>query len=101
MRLGSWRPSTIRYTPSAIACGGRGIRTEETQYTRVSETLRANRVDLEVSGADPVWQSEQLSGAMPTLVGKGSQEESRHAARVLRFLSTKDSTRALAKLFWG
>jgi hypothetical protein len=34
---------------------------------------------------------------MPTLAGKGSQEESRHAARVLRFLSTKDSTRALAK----
>jgi hypothetical protein len=30
---------------------------EETQYTRVSETLRSNRVDIEVSAADPVCRA--------------------------------------------
>jgi hypothetical protein len=76
-------------------------RDEERPYQRVSEKLRSNTIDIEVAQADPAWQGEQLRSAVQTLSGEASQEESRHAARVLRFLNTEESTRELAKFFWG
>ncbi|MGO9130659.1 MAG: hypothetical protein ACLQIS_13125 [Bryobacteraceae bacterium] len=74
---------------------------EETPYGRVSEVLRSNAVELQVNSPDPGWQDEQFRSAMQTLAGAPSPEDARRAARVLRFLNTPDSTRQLARLFWG
>ena len=74
---------------------------EQTPYHRVPEVIRSNTVEIEVNPPDPGWQSEQLRSATQTLSGPSSPEDSRHAARRLRFLNTKDSTKQLAKLFWG
>jgi HEAT repeat protein len=74
---------------------------EDTTSANVTETLRSNAIEIEVTAADPAWQAEQLRTAIQTLAGNASQEEARHAARVLRFLNTQDSAREMAKLFWG
>jgi hypothetical protein len=77
---------------------------EQTPYGRVSETVRSNTVDLQVNPPDPSWQAEQLRSAVQTLAGAPSAEPgdaARRAARRLRFLNTQDSTRQLARLFWG
>ena len=74
---------------------------EDTASPNVTETLRSNAVEIEVTAADPAWQAEQLQTAIQTLTGTPAPEEGRHAARVLRFLNTEDSAREMAKLFWG
>lgn len=65
------------------------------------EVLRSNVLEFDVKPADPAWQDEQLRSAIKTLAGAPSAEEARRAVRKLRFLNTPDSTRQLAKLFWG
>ena len=74
---------------------------EDTPYGRISGTVRSNTIEIVVNPPDPAWQSEQLWGALQTLGGKPSAEEAKRAARVLRFLNTQESTRQLARLFWG
>jgi hypothetical protein len=74
---------------------------EQTPYGQISETLRSNSVEFEVRPASPQWRSEQLRNATQTLAGQSPGDDMRQAARRLRFLNTKDSTRQLAKLFWG
>jgi hypothetical protein len=72
---------------------------EKTPYGRVSETVRSNTVEFEVKQPNSEWQSDQLRSSTQTLAGPASPEEARRAARRLRFLNTKDSTRQLAKMF--
>ncbi len=75
---------------------------EQTSYGRVSEVVRSNAIEIVVNPANPGWQSGQLAFAVRTLADPSSPEELlQRAARTLRFLSTQDSTRQLAKLFWG
>ena len=74
---------------------------EPTAYGRVSEVIRSTAVELEVRPAAFAWQSEQLRSATQTLAATSSPEDSRRAARILRFLNTQDSTGRLSKLFWG
>jgi len=74
---------------------------EQTPYGRVSEVVRSNAIEIDVSQPDPAWQDQQLRSAVQTLANPSSPEEARHAARRLRFLNTKDSTRELARLFEG
>ncbi|HXI42725.1 MAG TPA: hypothetical protein VNH83_22275, partial [Bryobacteraceae bacterium] len=58
-------------------------------------------MEFDVRPPDRGWQSDQLRSATQTLVSPSSPEDARHAGRRLRFLNTKDSTRQLARLFWG
>lgn len=74
---------------------------EQTIYGRIAEVVRSNTVDFEVQSASSKWRSEQLQSAMRRLAGPSSPEDARRAARILRFLNTKESTKQLAKLFWG
>ena len=69
--------------------------------TRVSERVVSNAIEIEVSQPDPEWQQRELRSALSVLTGSGTEEEKTHAARVLRFLNTEDSTRELARQFWG
>jgi hypothetical protein len=73
---------------------------EQTPYARVSEVVRSNAIEIDVSPPDPTWQGEQLRSAVQALAGATSPEDARRAARRLRFLNTRDSTRQLARL-WG
>jgi hypothetical protein len=102
--LNEWRsPRPGRYRVFAIS--NRVWRApdpnEQTIYGHIAETVRSNTVDFEVRSASAEWQSEQIRSATQTLAGPSSPELTRRAARRLRFLNTKDSTRQLAKLFWG
>jgi hypothetical protein len=72
---------------------------EKTPWGRASIVLRSNTVEFDVAPASPAWQAQQLSDALRLLDGTASNDEQRHAARVLRFLATEDSTRALAREF--
>jgi hypothetical protein len=74
---------------------------EQTIYGHIAETVRSNAVEFIVRPATAKWQREQLQNATETLLGQTSPDDARRAARGLRFLNTKDSTRQLAKLFWG
>jgi hypothetical protein len=74
---------------------------ENTPYGSVSVVLRSNSVEFEVKPPNPTWQSSQVRAAIRTLDGAPSPDDARHAARVLRFLSTEESTRQLARLFSG
>lgn len=62
-------------------------------------TIRSNSVELEVKPASPQWLSQQLQSALQSLKLPSSDEDERQAARRLRFLNTKDSTRELARVF--
>lgn len=62
--------------------------------------LRSNTVDFQVIPADSQWQSEQLIAALKGL-DSSSDDEVRHAARVLRFLGTEEAVRETARRFWG
>jgi hypothetical protein len=72
---------------------------DQNQY-RATELLRSNAVEFDVRTADPEWQAAQLAEAAKGLTG-GTPDDSRHFARVLRFLNSRESTRFLAKLYWG
>ena len=62
--------------------------------------LRSNTVEFEVQPADPDWQAAQLAGATRDLDSPyASDEEKKHAARVLRFLGSEASTRELTRRY--
>jgi hypothetical protein len=65
------------------------------------EGVRSNTLELEVKPASAQWQSEQLQSALRSLKGPSPTEELQHAARRLRFLNTRGSTKELAHLFVG
>jgi hypothetical protein len=73
----------------------------QTSYGRVTEPVRSNTLDFDVDPPDANWQNEELRGALQTLAAAASPEDARLAARRLRFLNAQDSTKELAKLFWG
>src|SRR5262249_4713508 len=73
----------------------------QTPYSRIEEIVRSNTVDFEVRPATPKWQGEQIRKATQTLTRPQSQDDAHRAARILRFLSTRDSARQLAKVFSG
>lgn len=74
---------------------------EQTPNTRVPEVLRSNTVELDVTAADPAWQSEQVQNAVQALASATPLQDRHHPARILRFLNTQDSTRQLARFYWG
>ncbi len=73
---------------------------EKTRWGRIGVVVRSNVVEFDVVPASPAWQSDQLQTALKSLASPSS-EDARHGARILRFLNTEDSTRALARQFWG
>ena len=72
---------------------------EKTQWGRIDVPVRSNVLEFDVQPAAPAWQAEQLQSAIRGL-GSSSRDEAKHAARVLRFLNTEGSTKALAQHFW-
>jgi hypothetical protein len=74
---------------------------EKTPYGHVAEVVRSNGVEFDVVPAPREWQNEQIRAAMKTLTGTSTPEEAIRAARSLRFLNTEESTKQLARLFWG
>lgn len=73
---------------------------EKTQWGRIDVPARSNVVEFDVQPATPAWQAEQLQATHQGLASS-STDEAHHAARILRFLNTEDSTRALAQHFWS
>jgi len=63
-------------------------------------TLRSNTIEFDVIKADAESRAKQLQEAITTYenASAGQQKE---AARRLRFLNTKQSAEALARLFWS
>jgi len=102
--LSEWRslgPGHYRVHVISNRVGRRPNPGEQTLYDSIPEVLRSNTVELQVQPPDPKWQDEQVRSATQTLAAAPSPEAARRAARTLRFLNTPDSTRQLAKLFWG
>src|SRR6266550_1014147 len=62
----------------------------------------SNAVQFQVIAATPEWQAEQLATAVSLLDSPvSSDEQTAHAARVLRFLGSEAGTRELARRFWA
>lgn len=74
---------------------------ERSETGNISLTLRSNPVEFQVQPADASWQKQQIRDAVAMLTSTASREDQEHAARVLRFLGTRESTVALAKVFNG
>lgn len=65
-------------------------------------TVRSNEVQFQVVKAEPEWQAEQLAASLSVLDSPDhSEDDAKHAARILRFLGSDASTRALAQRFWS
>jgi hypothetical protein len=66
----------------------------------------SNSIEFQIVAATPEWQTAQLAQATLVLDGKYPKltedefEGIEHAERILRFLSSEDATRELAKRFW-
>lgn len=71
---------------------------ETTPYGRLSLTLRSNTIEFEVVKADAASQQKQLLDTVAAFQNT-SEDEQLKAARKLRFLNTKASVDALARLF--
>jgi hypothetical protein len=64
--------------------------------------LASNTVQFQVIAATPEWQAEQLATAVSVLENPGSSDEqTAHAARVLRFLGSEAAARELTRRFWA
>lgn len=64
--------------------------------------LRSNEVEFQVVEAEPAWQTAQLAAAESVLDSSDpSGEETKHAARVLRFLGSEPATREIVRRFWS
>jgi hypothetical protein len=62
--------------------------------------LRSNTIEFTVEPADPGWQDLQLATVKGILDSpSASEDEKKHAARVLRFLGSEASTRELARRY--
>lgn len=73
---------------------------ESNPYDRVALTLRSDTIEFDVAKSDADWRAEQLREAIAAYQNPAAGQE-KQAARRLRFLNTKDSTEAMARLFWG
>jgi hypothetical protein len=74
---------------------------EQTPYGRISEVVRSNAIEIDIATPEPGWQAHQLQIAVQALAANRPSEDARHAARVLRFLNSRDSTVELARQFTG
>jgi hypothetical protein len=72
---------------------------ETAEAGKIGVPVRSNSVEFLVQPAEEEWQKEQVRAAVATLSGSPKPEDARHSSRVLRFLGTRDSTRAMARLF--
>lgn len=64
--------------------------------------LRSNEIEFQVIKADPEWQAEQLGLAEQALDSADpGGEDAKHAARVLRFLSSEAAAQEMARRFWS
>lgn len=75
--------------------------TGPSQLTYHSETVRSNSMEFEVKPASSEGQAAQLEALVHILMEESSPEEMDRAAHRLRFLNSRDSTVALARLFPG
>lgn len=66
----------------------------------VPVTLRSNTIEFDVIATDSESSAKQLQEATATYQN-ATGDQQKEAARRLRFLSTKESTDTLAKLFWS
>ena len=101
--LNEWRqPAAGHYRLHVVSC--RVWRPpdphEETPYGRVGVTLRSNTIEFDVIPQDPDWGAQQLQEAVADYQST-ADEDKKKAARRLRFLNTRQSAEALARLFWG
>lgn len=79
---------TVRNNEDSMGFGGAQV------------SLRSNTVAFRIIGAEPAWQAAQLASAVAILDSAASkQEDKNHAARILRFLGSEDSTRELARRY--
>ena len=67
---------------------------------RVGVTLRSNTIEFDVIRSEAQSSAKQLQEARATYQN-ATGDQQKEAARRLRFLSTKESTETLAKLFWS
>jgi len=74
---------------------------EKTPWGRIGIILRSNVVEFDVVPASSAWQAQQLHDALRLLDAPAPNDEQKHASRILRFLNTGDSTKALAHEFLG
>ncbi len=102
LELNEWKslpPGSYRLT----IIGNRlslGKERDTTTWQNTNIPLRSNTVEFEVAPADPDWQASQLRSATRILDSPdASQEDKKHAARVLRFLGSEGSTRELARRY--
>lgn len=65
---------------------------------RAEVVVGSNTIDLDVNPPDPAWQSEQLRRAAETFAHPASPAETRDAARILRFLNTRESAKEIASV---
>jgi hypothetical protein len=74
---------------------------EASETGNIGLSIASNSVEFEVTAAEEAWEKEQVHDAVATLTNSAKPEEIKHAARVLRFLGTRDATQAMAKVFSG
>lgn len=74
---------------------------EKTPWGRIDAVVRSNTLEFDVHPASSQWQKEQLQAALHILNSSATNDEKHHAARILRFLNSEASTKALAQQFWG
>ena len=75
--------------------------TAENGRVGVPLPLQCNWKKFEVLPAGKQWRLEQVRAAVATLSTSPKQDEAVRAARVLRFLGTRESTKALARALNG
>ena len=77
-------------------------RGETADAGEIGVSLKSNTVEFQVIPAEKAWDKEQVRAAVEILGSSSSKkEEMAHAARVLRFLGTRDATKAMAKFASG
>jgi len=74
---------------------------EASDTGEIGLSVKSNLVEFEVVPADEGWERDQIQVAVSTLSSSAKDDDRTHAARVLRFLGTRASTEAIAKVFSG
>lgn len=102
LELNEWKslpPGSYRLT---IIGGRLSLGKQSDTASRQNKTipLRSNTVEFEIQPADSDWQASQLAAATQILDSSNtSQEDKKHAARLLRFLVSEGSTLELARRY--
>jgi hypothetical protein len=74
---------------------------EASDTGEIGLSVKSNLIEFEVAPADKGWERDQIQVAVSTLSSSAKDDDRTHAARVLRFLGTRASTEAIAKVFSG